>query len=91
MVALGMNANLLVAQNLRRRRIEAGLSQEGFAHEAGVDRTYVSRIERGMENCTVAILQKFAETIGCDIRDFFDPDIDGQPAPKPLKVGRKPK
>jgi transcriptional regulator with XRE-family HTH domain len=91
MVALGMNANFLVAQNLRRRRIMGGLSQEALAHEADVDRTYVSRIERGMENCTVAVLEKFARAIGCDIRDFFDPDVEGQPQPKPLKVGRKPK
>lgn len=86
-----MDANALVAQNLRRQRIKVGLSQEALAHEAGVDRTYVSRIERAMENCTVAVLEKFAQAIGCDIRDFFNPDFEGEPSPKPLKVGRKAK
>jgi transcriptional regulator with XRE-family HTH domain len=84
-----MNANLLVAQNLRRRRIEVGLSQEALAHEAGVDRTYVSRIERNLENCTVSVLEKFALAIGCDIRDFFAPVTGAEPPP--LKSGRKPK
>lgn len=91
MNVLGISANRLVAQNLRRRRIMAGLSQEALACDAAVDRTYVSRIERSMENCTVAVLEKFALAIGCDIRDFFDPNFDDEPPPKPLKVGRKPK
>lgn len=84
-----MDANALVAQNLRRQRIKVGLSQEALAHEASVDRTYVSRIERNMENCTVAVLERFARAIGCDIRDFFNPNLADEPPPKPLKVGRK--
>ena len=69
--------------------LRAGLSQEALAHEAGVDRTYVSRIERGAENCTVAALEKFALAIGCDIRDLFAPLTGVEPPP--LKVGRKRK
>jgi transcriptional regulator with XRE-family HTH domain len=84
-----MNANLLVAQNLRRLRIKVGLSQEALAHDAGIDRTYVSRIERNLENITVAVLERLAAAIGCQIADFFAP-IEGK-EPPPLKVGRKPK
>jgi transcriptional regulator with XRE-family HTH domain len=36
------------------------LSQEMLAVDAGIDRTYVSRLERGLENPTVTVLEKLA-------------------------------
>jgi transcriptional regulator with XRE-family HTH domain len=84
-----MDANKLVAQNLLRLRVAAGISQEALAVDAGIDRTYVSRIERGLENCTVAVLQKLATAIGCEIVEFF-----ASPKEQPvqhLKPGRKRK
>jgi transcriptional regulator with XRE-family HTH domain len=50
-----MNARALVARNLRRLRVRKGLSQEILAVDARIDRTYVSRLERGLENPTVAL------------------------------------
>ena len=44
-----MDSRELVAWNMRRLRVEAGLSQEKLAELATVDRTYVSRLERMME------------------------------------------
>jgi transcriptional regulator with XRE-family HTH domain len=84
-----MDANKLVAHNLRRLRVKAGVSQEALAVDAGVDRTYVSRIERGLENCSVAILERLANAIGCGIVEFF-----AAPDKVPvlgLKPGRKAK
>jgi predicted transcriptional regulator len=46
----------LVAGNIRRLRAAKGLSQEVLAMDAEIDRTYVSRLERGLENPTVAVL-----------------------------------
>jgi NAD(P)-dependent dehydrogenase (short-subunit alcohol dehydrogenase family) len=51
-----MRAQALVARNLRRLRVKRGLAQEALAADAGIDRTYVSRLERGLENPTVAML-----------------------------------
>ena len=51
-----MDARARVAWNIRRLRVERQVSQEAFAVDAGIDRTYVSRLERGMENPTVAVL-----------------------------------
>ena len=39
--------------NVRRLRLEAGLSQEALAEKMGVDRAYVSAIERGLQNATL--------------------------------------
>jgi transcriptional regulator with XRE-family HTH domain len=51
--------------------LERGLSQEALAVDAGIDRTYVSRLERGLENPTVAILEKLARALASNIEELF--------------------
>ncbi len=43
------------------------MSQEGLAHEAGLDRSYVGRIERGEHNLTFAALTKLCRAMRCDV------------------------
>lgn len=59
-----MNSRQSLAHNLRRLRVEQGLSQEALAFAAEVDRTYVSGIERGLRNPTLDILDSFAAALG---------------------------
>jgi transcriptional regulator with XRE-family HTH domain len=86
-----MKANALVARNLRRLRVRAGLSQEILAVDAVIDRSYVSRLERGIENPTVAMLEKIAKVVGADIGEFFRIPSKGEAPIRPLRGGRKPK
>lgn len=67
-----MKAQIVVARNLRRLRVLKGLSQEALAVDAGIDRTYVSRLERGLENPTVAVLERLSKALDAEIVDFFD-------------------
>jgi transcriptional regulator with XRE-family HTH domain len=53
-----------LGRNLRRLREEKGLSQEAFAEEAGIHRTYVSDIERGARNPTITVVEKIAVALG---------------------------
>jgi transcriptional regulator with XRE-family HTH domain len=85
-----MRAQALVARNLRRLRTGRGLSQETLAMDAGIDRTYVSRLERGLENPTVAILEQLADALQSGIVEFFVVPDPGEPPPKPLPGGRRP-
>jgi transcriptional regulator with XRE-family HTH domain len=62
-----MKAQALVARNIRRLRVGRRLSQETLAVDAGIDRTYVSRLERGRENPTVAILEKLATALDSEM------------------------
>jgi transcriptional regulator with XRE-family HTH domain len=84
-----MKAQLVVARNLRRLRVARGLSQEVLAVDAEVDRTYVSRLERALENPTVAVLERLANALECDIPDFFDAERVARGPLKPLAGGRK--
>ena len=53
-----------VAENVRSLRKQAGLSQEELAHEAGLDRTYISQVEREKRNVTIAVLARIAAALG---------------------------
>lgn len=84
-----MDARARVARNVRRLRVAAGLSQEAFAVDAGLDRTYISRIERNLENPTVSALEKIAKALGADIGDLLVcAPAGGGPIPT-LRPGRK--
>jgi transcriptional regulator with XRE-family HTH domain len=86
-----MKAGALVARNIRRLRVASGLSQEVLAVDAEIDRTYVSRLERGLENPTVAVLERIAKALSANIEELFKVPRAGEPAPRPLKGGRRPK
>lgn len=86
-----MDARALVARNIRKLRVRKDLSQEALAVDAKIDRTYVSRLERGLENPTVAVLEKLAAALGAEIAQFFEKPRAGEAAPQPLKGGRKAK
>ena len=49
---------------VRRHREGLGLSQEQFAFEVELDRTYVSGIERGVRNPTVGTLLRLTKALG---------------------------
>jgi transcriptional regulator with XRE-family HTH domain len=59
-----------LALNLKRLRTNKGLSQEAFAFEAGIHRTYVSDLERGARNPSITILDKLALPLGVTAADL---------------------
>ena len=48
---------------IRRRREAAGLSQEDLAEEAGLHRTYISLLERGLRTPTIEVVRQLAEAL----------------------------
>lgn len=57
----------ILAQRIRARRRELGMSQEGLAHAAELDRSYVGRIERGEHNLTFVALVRLCRAMQCDV------------------------
>lgn len=51
-----MESREVLARNLRKLRQQQGLSQEALAHEAGVDRTYISALERGVYGLSITMI-----------------------------------
>jgi len=60
-----------LAYNLRRLRQEKRLSQEQFAFDVGIHRTYVSDLERGARNPTILIVEKLANFLGVEEGELF--------------------
>ena len=54
----------VLADNVRRLRKDAELSQEELALEAGLDRTYISQVERRQRNVTIEVLARLAKALG---------------------------
>ena len=58
------NLKTKIGEVLRAKREKLGISQEGLAERAGVDRTYVSILERGLKSPTVETLERICDALG---------------------------
>jgi transcriptional regulator with XRE-family HTH domain len=58
-------------KNLRKLRKVKGLSQEQLAYSAGIDRSYIGKVERGQVNLTIEKLYILAGTLGCSPKDLI--------------------
>ena len=67
-----MDVRRRLASNMKRLRKERGLSQEALAHAAGVDRTYISGIERLVRNPTIVAVDKIAVALEVSLGDLLD-------------------
>jgi transcriptional regulator with XRE-family HTH domain len=86
-----MGGRALLAWNLRRLRAEQGVSQERLAADTGIDRAYVSELERGFGNATVDLIDRLAATLNVPIGEFFREPATGEEPAKPLPRGRRPR
>ena len=59
-----MDIRKRLGRNLRELRQEKGLSQEAFAFDAKLHRTYISDLERGARNPTITVVEKLAKALG---------------------------
>jgi len=63
-----------VGTRLRRARKAKGLSQEALALAAGMDRSYVSGLERGEFNVSLLALARLARVTGVRLAELIDSD-----------------
>jgi transcriptional regulator with XRE-family HTH domain len=86
-----MKGRALLAWNLRALRTDRSLSQERLAADAGVDRAWVSELEREQGNTSVDLLDRLADALGVPIAALFmEPDPNAA-KPLPLRSGRRPR
>jgi len=68
----GMDIREQFGKNVRALRLETGKSQEDFAFDAGIHRTYVSGVERGTRNPSLLLIERFAAALGVTPGDLLD-------------------
>lgn len=70
-----VNIKEKIGIRLRELRKLKGLSQEKFAFECELDRTYIASIEQGKRNVSIVNIEKIAKALNMSIYDFFKTDI----------------
>jgi transcriptional regulator with XRE-family HTH domain len=68
-----MDLRQIFAANLLRFRRAKGLSQESLAYEADVNRTYISKLEKGSVYVGLEIIGKLAKVLEVQPADFLIP------------------
>jgi transcriptional regulator with XRE-family HTH domain len=63
-----------LSASIKTRREACGLSQEALALDAGVDRTFVSQIERGVGNPSLRIVCLLADRLNAMPFELLRPD-----------------
>ncbi|MGR7993589.1 helix-turn-helix domain-containing protein [Xanthobacter sp. ZOL 2024] len=61
-----MEIREVFARNLKAARLAKGLSQEELAHRAGIDRTYISSLERCVYNASIDVVDRLASALELD-------------------------
>ena len=61
----------VLADNIHAYRQQNGVSQDEFAAQCGVHRTYVGSVERCERNVTLATLELFAKAMGCSVPELL--------------------
>ncbi len=64
----------LIAKNVRTYREIKKISQEELAWQCGIDRTYISKIERGIANPSIQILHKISVVLSIELHSLIGKD-----------------
>lgn len=58
-------------RNVKAERVRKDYTQETLAEKMDVNREYISKIERGLENMSLKKIVNLANAIGADINDIL--------------------
>jgi len=73
-----MDIRQLVGRNVRKFRVEKGLTQEEFAARSGFSQQYLSDLERGRRNPTIVSILELAMALGVPHTALVAPDSEFQ-------------
>lgn len=60
-----------LGERIREFRSKTGLSQEKFALNIGMDRTYFASVEAGRRNISICNIKKIADGLGISLSELF--------------------
>jgi transcriptional regulator with XRE-family HTH domain len=76
-----MEIREILAANLKRLRKAKGLSQEELAHQVGIDRTYVSALERRVYAASIDLVERLAKALEVETQALLSPPPEADPPP----------
>ncbi len=85
------DALTLLAQMIRRARIERGMTVQELADRAGVSRGLVQRIERGAPGCAIGVVFEAAAIVGVRLFDADQPTLAAHVAASGATLALLPK
>ncbi|WP_093689166.1 helix-turn-helix domain-containing protein [Sporolituus thermophilus] len=59
-------------QVLKKLRTAKGISQEDFALNVGLHRTYISQLERGLKSPSLRTIEKICRELGISLVQFME-------------------
>ena len=67
-----MAMNELIGKRIAQLRKKNEISQQKFAHEADIERSYLTHVEKGRKNISVNTLDKIIKALGVSVNEFFN-------------------
>jgi len=64
---------LALGEAVRAARQDKGVSQEALAFESGLDRTFISAVERGVRNPSLVSVYALADALDVDVHQLMPP------------------
>lgn len=61
-----------LGKKIKQLRMKKGLSQEKFALEIGMDRTYFASVEAGKRNISICNIKKIADGLEISLSELFE-------------------
>lgn len=68
---MGQDIRVKLAENVKKFRIQKGLTREELSLMVGVDNSYISKLERKSINITIDKLSIIAKALGVEIYDLL--------------------
>lgn len=84
-----MNSRALLAWNVKRLRVERGLSQERLAADSGIGRTTIGDLERELAAASVDLIDRLAAALSVEPAALLSTPALHEAPPNNLAKGRK--
>jgi len=65
------NSAKKLGNNMKKLRLEKGMSQGDICRKLGVDRSYISNVESGKKNPTLSTITKLAKALGVSVGELL--------------------
>ena len=69
-----MDIKVAIGERITSLRKAKKLSQQKFAYEAEIERSYLTHIEKGRKNISIETLTKITNALEISLKDFFKDD-----------------